>query len=212
MNVRAPRRRQKVTIRARRDAKPSGGDSLAAVLETLQLKLTAEDLVDALTSLRRNESAVDLPARDRAFWDAHSGVSPTPGAAARGSANNAAAQLLMDSTSLTAPEVAQKLHLSPSTVRHYKAERKLYSYLANGRLVFPDWQFTRSGNRALPGLDRVLAALPNDLHPQAVAGFFLSQQPDLVLNDEAVPPAVWLEKGGSVEPVLAMANALAAGY
>lgn len=211
MNVRTPKRKAKVIVRARKDA-PSAGDSLAAVLGGLHLKLTAEDLVGALMSLQRTESTVDLPARDRAFWDAHSGISPTPRAVSRGSANNAAAQLLMDSSSLTAGEVAEKLRLSPSTVRHYKAERKLYSYLANGRLVFPDWQFTQKGDRTLPGLDRVLSALPDDLHPQAVAGFFLTPQPDLVMSGEAVSPVVWLEKGGSVEPVLAMADALAAGY
>lgn len=211
MNVRTPRRKAKVIVRARKDAPPAG-ESLAAVLDGLHLKLTAEDLVGALMSLQRTESTVDLPARDRAFWDTHSGISPTPRAVARGSANNAAAQLLMDSSSLTASDVAEKLHLSPSTVRHYKAERKLYSYLANGRLVFPDWQFTQKGDRALPGLDRVLSTLPDDLHPQAVAGFFLTPQPDLVMSGEAVPPAVWLEKGGSAEPVLAMAAALAAGY
>jgi hypothetical protein len=57
-----------------------------------------------------------------------------------------------------------------------------------------------------------LAALPDDLHPQAVAGFFLTPQPDLVMNGEAVPVAVWLQEGGSVELVLTLAAAPTESY
>ncbi|MFE4835817.1 helix-turn-helix domain-containing protein [Arthrobacter sp. NPDC056691] len=118
----------------------------------------------------------------------------------------------MDSSSLTTDEVAEHLDLSASTVRRYKAERKLYSYRANGRLLFPVWQFIQRGRRRLPALDRVLAALPVGLHPQAVAGFFQTPKPDLVITGEAVSAAAWLESGAPVEPVLAIADALAAGY
>lgn len=178
----------------------------------MHLRLSPVDLVVALETLQRDDSAVDLPARDRDFWAEHSGINADEATVASGSARNAAAQVLMNSSSLTAAEVAENLGLSASTIRHYKAERKLYSYLANGRLLFPTWQFTRKGNRALPGLDRVLGALPDDLHPQAMAGFFQTPKPDLVINGEAVTAAAWLEDGGSIEPVVAMAEALSAGY
>lgn len=84
----------------------------------------------------------------------------------------------MSSSSLTAAEVAEvaeNLQLSASTVRRYKAARKIYCYPAHRRLVFPGWQFTQTGAQALPGLNRVLAALPDDLHPESVAGFFRSR-------------------------------------
>lgn len=131
---------------------------------------------------------------------------------ARGSARNAAARAHMDASLLTAAEVGENLHLPESTVRRHRSERKLYAYLMNGRLVFPDGQFTRTGDRVLPGLERILAVLPDDLHPQTVAGFFRAPQPDLVLNGEAAPVAVWLEERGSVEPVLARATAANNGY
>ncbi len=87
--------------------------------------------------------------------------------------------MLMDSAAHSAGEVAERLLLSASTVRHYRAARKLYSCPANGRLVFPDWQFNQAGDKAIPSLEDVLAVLPKDLHPQSVAGFFLTPQPDL---------------------------------
>ncbi|WHP61124.1 hypothetical protein QMY03_09560 [Arthrobacter sp. KFRI-F3372] len=186
--------------------------NLQEVLSELHVHFSALDLVTALEDLQRSDAAVDLPAHDREFWAAHSGITTSPATVARGSARNAAARVLMDSSSLSAAAVAENLNLSASTVRHYRAEGKLYSYLANGRLLFPAWQFTKQGHRALPGLDRVLSSLPGDLHPQAVAGFFLSPQPDLVINGEEVSVAAWLEDGGSAEPVLTIADALAAGY
>lgn len=190
----------------------SDGDSLAARLAALHLRFTAEDLLDALEHLQRNGLGAELSARDRDFWNDHSGISLSSQHVARGSANNAAAQVLMDASSLTAAEVAENLYVSESTVRRYRTGRKLYSYPVNGRLVFPTWQFSRAGSRVLPGLARILAALPGDLHPQAVAGFFLAPQPDLVMNGASVSVAVWLKEGGSVEPVLALATALNAAY
>lgn len=151
-----------------------------------------------------NHSAVAL-ARDRAFWVAHSGIS-------EGARDDAVApQGPVGSSTLTVTEVAEKLHLSAPTVRRRTAVRRLYSYRSRGRLVFPDWQFIQPGDQTLPGLDRVLAALPDDLHPPAIAGFFLTPQPDLVVNGNAASVTLWLEKGGSVDPVVSMARELAAG-
>lgn len=212
MRVGARRRESKAATHSTKDETGGSGDRLDARLAALCLKFTPEDLIDALERLQRSESGADLPAHHREFWDTYSGISLTSRALALGSANNAAAQIRMDSFALTSAEVARNLQLSASTVRHYKAERKLYSYLANGRLVFPDWQFTSAGDRAIPGLGRVLSALPPDLHPQAVAGFFLTPQPDLVINGVAVSAAVWLVEGGSADPVLETAHALTAGY
>lgn len=189
---------------SRDDAARIAAGSLQEAIASLHLRLSAVDLVVALKSMQRDDSAVDFPVQDRAFWDAHSGITADSGTVSRGSGRNAASQVLLDSSSLTAAEVAENLRIAPSTVRHYKAERKLYSYVANGRPLFPTWQFTRGG-RPLPGLERILATLPKDLHPQSVAGFFLNPQPDLVINGKAVSTAAWMEAGGSVEPVLALA-------
>jgi hypothetical protein len=50
------------------------------------------------------------------------------------------------------------------------------------------------------------------LHPQSVAGFFLTPQPDLDLYGHPASVKAWLEAGGSTDPVLALAEGLAAGY
>jgi hypothetical protein len=106
--------------------------------------------------------------------------------------------------------VAELLGRQNSAVRHYKADRKLYAYERGGRSIFPMWQFTEE-RKAIPYLDKVLAVLPADLHPQAVAGFFVTPQPDLVLDGKPVSAKDWLEQGGPVEPILQLGNALAVG-
>lgn len=90
--------------------------------------------------------------------------------------------------------------------------RRLYAYRRDGDLLFPEWQFTALGDTVIPYLHAVLDALPADAHPGAVAGFFLTVQPDLVLNGRAVSAKQWLEDGGPPEPVIEMPRDLAAGY
>jgi hypothetical protein len=170
-----------------------------------------EDLVAALEELTRDDSGVDLPNRDREFWEAHSGIKASEQDRAAASARNAAARLLSETSALTADEVASLLRLTPSTVRHYRASQRLYSFLVHGRIAFPAWQFTAAG-APIPHLEAVLRALPEGLHPQAVAGFFLTPQPDLRLGGEAASPKDWLESGGSAEPAVALASSLGSAY
>lgn len=61
-------------------------------------------------------------------------------------------------------------------------------------------------------LEDVLKALPDNLHPQSVSGFFLTPLADLGRNGEAVSAKAWLESGGDVAPVLDLAQSLASGY
>jgi hypothetical protein len=189
--------------------KPS---TLAEWIVTASPSFSQEDLLSALDNMTRGTTATELSAPDRAFWDANSGIDKSPAAVAHASAANAAARLLHDVSALTAIEVAEKLHLSASTIRHYKSDRKLYSYPVDGKLAFPDWQFVTAGGKLIPALEDILAALPADLHPQTVAGFFLTPQPDLVISGSPVSAKAWLEAGGSKEPVVELAEDLAAGY
>ncbi|WP_426763057.1 hypothetical protein ACP3TD_11580 [Pseudarthrobacter sp. 1G09] len=210
--MRASRKGSKVTTRSPKYQARSGGESFASRFAGLHLEFTADDLLEALQDLQRNDPGVAPSDVDQGYWVAHSGIELSSRVVARSSAVNAAARILMDASSLTAAEVGENLHLAKTTVRRHRAERKLYAYLVNGRLVFPAWQFTRTGDRVLPGMERILAVLPNDLHPQTVAGFFRTPQPDLILNGEATAVALWLEEGGSVEPVLALATSMNNGY
>jgi len=55
-----------------------------------------------------------------------------------------------------------------------------------------------------PGLDRVLALLPTDLHPASVVGFLSTPQPDISLDNRPASPLQWLRRGGDMAPVLAL--------
>lgn len=189
-----------------------GAGTLHAWIDSARPSFSEQDLVSALEDMTRSTTAADLSARDRDFWDKNSGIAADHADVAIASAANAAARLVFDASALTAAEVAERMHMSASTIRHYKSARKLYSYLVNGKLAFPQWQFTDTGDKSVPSLEDVLGALPDDLHPQAVAGFFLTPQPDLVLNGMHVSAKSWLEAGGSKKVVVDLAEGLAAGY
>ncbi|PTT67005.1 hypothetical protein [Arthrobacter sp. HMWF013] len=181
-------------------------------MASLDLSFSQSDFVAALDEMTRSTKASALSWHDREFWDTHSGIKSDDAAIASASAANAAARVLLDASAVTAEEVANRMRLSPSTIRHYKAARKLYSYLVNGKLAFPAWQFNDAGDRSIPSLENVLAVLPEELHPQTVAGFFLTPQPDLLLHDKQVSAKAWLEAGGQEEIVVELAKGLAAGY
>ncbi|CAM3260812.1 hypothetical protein PSET11_01717 [Arthrobacter ulcerisalmonis] len=185
-------------------------DALTAWIDAADISFNQEDLVAALQEMTRSTTATALPAHDQAFWAEHSGIDASR-SRRNVAARNAANRVLLDSSTIPASAVAERMELSASTVRHYKAAHKLYSYLVNGKLAFPDWQFINAGKLALPALEDVLAALPSDLHPQSVAGFFLTPQPDLVLNGEPVSAKAWLAEGGNKDLVVSLAKDLAAG-
>ncbi|QNE15575.1 hypothetical protein [Pseudarthrobacter sp. NBSH8] len=189
-----------------------GAGTLNAWISSARPSFSEQDLVSALVDMTRSTTAADLSARDRDFWDKNSGIAADHAAVAIASAANAAARIVLDASALTAAEVAERMRMSASTIRHYKSARKLYSYLVNGKLAFPQWQFNDTGDKSIPSLEDVLGALPDDLHPQAVAGFFLTPQPDLVLNGMHVSAKSWLEAGGSKKVVVDLAEGLAAGY
>ncbi len=201
-----------MSVRDRKTGTNRGIETVGEWFRAADPSFTEKELVSALEEMSRRTAAVDLPAHQDAFWNEHSGISASPQDISRASASNAAARMLMDSAAHSAGEVAERLLLSASTVRHYRAARKLYSYLANGRLVFPDWQFNQAGDKAIPSLEDVLAVLPKDLHPQSVAGFFLTPQPDLVLHGNPVSAKEWLEAGGSAENIVELAADCAASY
>jgi hypothetical protein len=185
--------------------------SVGQLIERKRLPFTEQDLVNALVEEEtRVPGVVALPLADQDFWDKNAGIKNSLPSISQAAAADAAARAMMDARALNADAVAELLGRQNSTVRHYKADRKLYAYGHGGRSLFPMWQFTQERN-AIPYLDKVLAVLPADLHPQAVAGFFVTPQPDLILDGKPVSAKDWLEQGGPVEPVLQLGNALTIG-
>lgn len=190
----------------RRTAEPS---TVALWIESRRPSFSEADLVIALERMERPAATVGLTSQDRVFWERHSGIARS-GSSADASLGNVVARVQLEADAWTADEAARHLGVDPSTVRHYRRENKLHAIPVGGRLRFPLWQFTDHG--ALPSLAQVLQVLPEDVHPQTVAGFFTTPQPDLVLGGAAVSPREWLLGGGSADQVTEMAEDLAAGH
>jgi hypothetical protein len=112
----------------------------------------------------------------------------------------------MVQTSLSMADVADLLGVDQSRVRHRIADGALYPVRVGRANRLPAWQFAEG--RALDALRDVLAALPDDLHPLEVAGFFTTPQPELTLNGTSTSPREWLAAGGDPDPVLDLARSL----
>jgi len=108
--------------------------------------------------------------------------------------------------SLSAAEAAKLLQVDVSRVRQRLRERSLFGieYQASWRL--PRFQFER--RLAIPGLARVLKALPTDIFPLDVADWFALPDSDLQLEGDVAPlsPRQWLLSGRPVEPVVMLAG------
>lgn len=111
-------------------------------------------------------------------------------------------------TALSVRQTAEQLGVSTSRVRHRLADGQLAGVHHRSGWRLPAWQFTEQG--VLPGLDVVLAALPADEPPPAVAAFMLTPDPDLEIVGKAVSPRAWLAADGDPTAVAALARALAA--
>lgn len=111
-------------------------------------------------------------------------------------------------TAFTADEVAAGLGVTASRVRQKRLAGELWAIPDGQTWVFPVLQFETGDNggpsRQIRGLDQVLKALPNGMHPVAVAGFLRTPQPDLYL-ERALTPVEWLRSGGDIDQVVAAA-------
>jgi hypothetical protein len=120
-----------------------------------------------------------------------------PGAAAY-------AALLADA--LTVAEVAARLGIDDSRVRHRLKECQLIGIRRSQGWLLPAYQFGADG-RLLPGIERVAAAIGGS-HPVVLARFLATPQPDLVVERRKLTPRQWLEGGGDPQRVVAMVRTL----
>ena len=117
-----------------------------------------------------------------------------------------AAQAVLRDSALTVTDAAHTLGVDTSRVRHRLAAGRLVGWKDRGGWRLPAWQFTSGG--VLPGLERVLAALPGDQPPLVVAAFMTTPQDDLCLAGEPATPRQWLLAGGDPAPVADLAAVL----
>jgi hypothetical protein len=111
--------------------------------------------------------------------------------------------------SLSAAQAAKLLQVDVSRVRQRLRERSLFGIEHEGSWRLPRFQFER--RLVIPGLARILNALPSDLFPLDIVDWFLLSDPDLQLESDASPlsPRAWLLSGRPVETVVALARDLA---
>lgn len=118
----------------------------------------------------------------------------------------AAAYAALLADALSVAEVATRLGIDASRVRHRLAKRQLIGIRRARGWLLPAYQFGADG-QLLPGIERVAAALAGS-HPVVVARFLSTSQPDLVVARRRLTPRQWLEGGGDPSRVVAMARTL----
>lgn len=105
--------------------------------------------------------------------------------------------------SLSAAEVAERLDIDESRVRHRQSKGGLYSFMVGRKRRYPMWQFTEDLNQpVLPGLAMLVKAIPEDMHPASVQGFMGTPQNDLRDGDRRLTPAEWLMAGRDPQSVV----------
>lgn len=108
-------------------------------------------------------------------------------------------------TSLTVSQVAARLGVDDSRVRHRIGSGELWAlHGPSRRRMLPLAQFGPDG-AVVPGLAEVRRALPGDLHPLEVQGFLTSPRPELRLRARDLSPVEWLARGGAVDAVTELA-------
>lgn len=178
-----------------------------------RLKVDVEDVLEALELVTRvvppgpMDQSSQLSEHDQATLRAAGLLrTPTRTGATTASARAAAAYAQLLGNSVTVKEAAARLRVSEQRIRQRLNERSLYGFQSQQGWRIPEFQFSVAPE--LPGLKQVLQALPEDLHPLSVEGFFLRPKPELVLDDEAVSVTDWLGAGGDPAPVVAIARDL----
>src|SRR3546814_21045524 len=87
------------------------------------------------------------------------------------------------------------LGVDRSRIHQRLKDKSLYGYRRGGQTLIPLYQLEEK--TTLPGLEQVLRALDPDAHPLSVYRFFMTPQPDLVIEgpdglEESVYPRDWL--------------------
>jgi hypothetical protein len=110
------------------------------------------------------------------------------------------------SKSMTVAEAARRLGVDQSRVRQRIYARSLYGFKHRAGWLIPAFQL--NDRKLMSGIGAVVSKLSPALHPVAVARWFTTPNPDLVLMDEAVSPATWLSSGGAPDVVAALASSI----
>jgi hypothetical protein len=130
-----------------------------------------------------------------------------PPLAERASLLTTVQQVALVTDALSVKQAAFALGVSEGRIRQRLAARTLFGVQAAQGWRLPRFQFTENG-QLLRGLERVLPALPTDVHPVVVTSFLDRPHEDLLVDGVATSPAAWLDGGGPVDAVVALAGDL----
>jgi hypothetical protein len=146
-----------------------------------------------------------LPDPERELWE-HLGASfGDRDASARNAVAMAAAyaDLISERCIIGDAAMAQRLGVDRSRVSQRVNERSVFVVATAADRCYPVWQL--AGDRTIPGLRDVLAAIDPSLHPVTVDHWFTTPNVDLTAAAEPMSPALWLATGGRVEAVIDLA-------
>jgi excisionase family DNA binding protein len=180
---------------------------MAMTLEQLlaPFGVAERDVVDAVAARLGPTASPGLPADQQALLEAGGlNFDDAERHAAAAVADIVAEEAAYLASTLAVPEVAIRMGVSASRIRHLVSDGGL-SFVRTGRaLRLPAWQFDDAG-RSLRGLRTVLAATRKGEHPLAMQAFMTTPQLDLEgVDGQPMTPRDWLLSGGDAEVVVAL--------
>lgn len=186
--------------------------ALESVLAEAGLRVSSREFLRLVADAARKISPPQTspadyftPSQQRVLDDVGLDLSPYRPDEADPRARSVATAAVLADTSHSVAEAAGLLGVDTSRVRHRLSEGKLTGWKDKGWRL-PSWQFAESG--ALPGLDIVLPAVPDDQPQLMVAAFMNTPQPDLEINGKPATPRQWLLAHGDPHAVAELASTL----
>lgn len=214
LDVSSPVEASAAAIAALRVASVERHAEVGAILAEANMDLAPEDFLEdvreAVHSLRRPQPPADpasqlTPAEAETLGSGGFDLNRQP-SQADPVGQTAAEFTALLANSLDVPGVSRLLGVTEGRVRQMLAHRDLYGIRTGAAWRIPALQFTDVG--LVPGLSPVVRALPEDLHPVAIARWLTTPNPDLELGDQVVSPLAWLRSGADPQRVATVASDL----
>ncbi|NMM85617.1 hypothetical protein B2J88_14765 [Rhodococcus sp. SRB_17] len=145
-------------------------------------------ILEGLAS-ERSATAPVLSAHDAEILD-KAGFVADPLAAASARVDRDIRMQNLVHASLSIPEAAERLGVTPARIRQILSEHKLWAFTSGRNRILPPAQFTSTGQ--VPHLDRIVPLLEADMHPLSVQGLLTTRQQSLIVEGEPVSIVAWL--------------------
>ena len=167
--------------------------------------LVERDVVDAVAARLGPTASAGLPADQQATLEAGGlDFRDADRYAASAVSDIVAEESALLASARAVPEVALRMGVSASRVRHLVSDGGLHCVRTGRALLLPAWQFDDDG-RPLPRLRTVLAAARAGEHPLAMESFMTTPQLDLEgVDGTPMTPRAWLLSGGDAAAVAAL--------